>query len=191
MVFKFLSVIILIILLSCSATKYTLAMGDHSGDYSRIDTIYAGINPPSSCHRKNDCIQLNVNDLNDFNENYEYERIIVFSEQKRDTINFNLLMSNLKNGNTKIDSIFLKNGNSVSAKSFIYGAGIGLVTFLIAPPLSNLETIGTDDKYMTYNSSWFMSSMLVCLFLSVGSDLVNREIMLYPVSRSHEIFVSQ
>ena len=64
-------------------------MDDHSGDYSRIDTIYAVGKIPKSCSHKNECVQLNVKDLDDFNNSYEYKNIIVYSGQRKDTLNYN------------------------------------------------------------------------------------------------------
>jgi len=181
---RFVASLISMSLLSCSATKYTLAMDDHSGDYTRIDTIYADGRIPKSCSHKNDCVQLSVKDLDDFNNSYEYEKIVVYSGQKKDTLNYNLLKSALNDSENRIDSIVLRNGKGVTSNSFIYGAGIGLVVFLIAPPLSYLSTINSDEKSLSYSSTLFLSSILVSTFLSVGADLFNKDIILYPVTRS-------
>jgi len=181
---RYVAFLISLTLLSCSATKYTLAMDDHSGDYSRIDTIYADARKPKSCSHKNECVQLSVKDLDDFNNSYEYEKIVVYSGKKKDTLNFNLLKSTLNDSESRIDSIIFKNGKGVTSSSFIYGAGIGLVVFLIAPPLSYLSTINSDEKSLSYSSTLFLSSILVSTFLSVGADYFNKDIILYPVTKS-------
>lgn len=162
---------VIIMLLSCSTTKYALIMDEQVDTHSSDQSLSA----------QDELTRLNINDLASFAEVYEYTQITLYHSQEKSVISFDSLNSILATGIMPIDSIQFSNGNGVTSSSFLRGFLAGIFVFAVAPVAELFRDNDDASVHVTYSLTTFAFSLGTTMFLSIGADLFNKNIMLYPI----------